>query len=37
MGFDSTKMMPNQLCILCQVEWPVMGVGWPPEDIMDLN
>ena len=39
-GFDrvyGTKMTPNRLCTLCKVEWPAMGVGWPPEGTMDLN
>ena len=31
------RMMPNQLCSLCEVELPSMGVGWPPEGTMDLN
>ena len=28
---------PNHLRILCEVEWPPMGVGWPPEDTMNLK
>ena len=31
------KMMPNHLHILCEVKWPPMGVGWPPEDTMNLK
>ena len=39
-GFDRvyrTKMIPNRLHTLCDVERPAMGVGWPPEGTMDLN
>ena len=31
------KMTPNHLHILCEVKWPPMGVGWPPEDTMNLK
>ena len=31
------KMMPNRLHTLCEVEWPPMGVGWPPENTMNLK
>ena len=31
------KMKPNRLHILCKVEWPPMGVGWPSEGTMDLK
>ena len=31
------KMTPNCLHILCEVEWPSKGVGWPPEGIMNLK
>ena len=31
------KMMPNHFRILCEVEWPSVGVGWPPEDTMNLK
>ena len=30
-------MNPNRLHILCEVEWPPMGVGWPPENTMNLK
>ena len=30
-------MMPNCLPILYEVEWPAMGVGWPPENTMNLK
>ena len=31
------KMTPSQLRTLCEVEWPSMGVGRPPEGTMDLS
>ena len=31
------KRMPNHFRILCEVEWPSVGVGWPPEDTMNLK
>ena len=34
-GDYGVKMMPNRLHILCKVEWPPMGVGWPPENTMN--
>ena len=30
-------MKPNHLHILCEVEWPPLGVGWPPENTMNLK
>ena len=39
-GFDGDygrKMTPGWLLTLCEVEWPSVGVGWPPEGTMDLN
>ena len=36
-GDYGMKMKPNRLHILCEVEWPPMGVGWPPEDTMNLQ
>ena len=30
-GDYGVKMMPDGLHILCEVEWPFTGVGWPPE------
>ena len=35
-GDYGVKMKPNRLHILCEVEWP-MGVGWPPENTMNLK
>jgi len=31
------KMKPNRLHILCEVEWPPVGVGWPLENTMNLK
>ena len=36
-GDYGMKMMPNHLHILCEVKWPPMGVGWPPENTMNLQ
>ena len=36
-GDYGVKMTPNCLHILCEVEWPSKGVGWPPEGIMNLK
>ena len=36
-GDYGMKMKPNCHHILCEVEWPPMGVGWPPEDTMNLK
>ena len=36
-GDYGVKMKPNRLHILCEVEWPPMGVGWPPENTMNLK
>ena len=30
-------MTPGWLRTLCEVEWPSMGVGWPPEGTKDLT
>ena len=36
-GDYGVKMKLNRLHILCEVEWPSMGVGWPPEGTMNLK
>ena len=36
-GDYGVKMKPNRLHILCEVEWPPMGIGWPPENTMNLQ
>ena len=30
-------MKPNRFHILCEVEWPPMGVGWSSENTMNLK
>jgi len=30
-------MTPNSLHILCEVKWPPLAVGGPPEDTMNLK
>ena len=36
-GDYGLQMKPNHLHILCEVEWPPMGVGWSPENTMNLQ
>ena len=36
-GDYGVKTKPNHLHILCEVEWPPMGVGWPSENTMNLQ
>jgi len=36
-GDYGLKMKPNCLHILCEVERPPMGVGWPSENPMNLK
>ena len=36
-GDYGVKMKPNHLRMLCEVEWLPMGVGWPPENTMNLK
>ena len=36
-GDYGVKMRPNHPHILCEVEWPPVAVGWPPEDTMNLK
>ena len=36
-GDCGVKMKPNRLHTLCEVEWPPVGVGWPPENTMKLK
>ena len=31
------KMKPNHLHRLCEVEWPPMGAGRPPENTVSFN
>ena len=36
-GDYGVKMKPNRLHILCEVEWPPVGVGRPQENTMNLK
>ena len=36
-GDYGVKMKPNLLHILCEVEWPPVGAGWPPGNTMNLK
>ena len=36
-GDYGVKMKPNCLHILCDGEWPPVGAGWPPENMMNLK
>ena len=37
-GDYGVKMKPNSLHILCcEVEWPSIGAGWPPENTVNLK
>ena len=36
-GDYGVKMTPNHLHIPCEVEWPPVGVRWPPEDTTNLK
>jgi trafficking kinesin-binding protein 2 len=32
---ETTELTPNKLKVLCEVNWPAFGVGWPPEGPLD--
>jgi hypothetical protein len=34
-GDYGVKLTPYKLNILCEVDWPAFGVGWPPEGSLD--
>jgi hypothetical protein len=34
-GDYGVKLAPNKLSILCEVDWPAFGVGWPLEGSLD--
>ena len=36
-GDCGVKMMPNCLHVFCEAKWPPVGVGWPPENTMNLK
>jgi hypothetical protein len=31
----TVELTPNKPNILCKVDWPAFGVGWPPEGSLD--
>jgi hypothetical protein len=32
---ETTELTSNKLKVLCEVDWPAFGVGWPPEGSLD--
>jgi hypothetical protein len=34
-GDYGVKLTPNKLKVLCEVDWPAFGVGWPLEGSLD--
>jgi hypothetical protein len=34
-GDYGVKLTSNKLKILCEVDWPALSVGWPPEGSLD--
>jgi hypothetical protein len=37
-GFNAdygVELTSNKLKVLCEVDWPALGVGWPPEGSLD--
>ena len=34
-GDYGVMMKPNHCHKVCEVEWPPMGAGWPPENTMN--
>ena len=34
-GDYGVMMKPNHLHMICEVDWPPIGVGWPPENTMN--
>jgi hypothetical protein len=34
-GDYGIKLTPKKLNILCKIDWPAFGVGWPPEGSLD--
>ncbi|OWK03663.1 hypothetical protein Celaphus_00013891, partial [Cervus elaphus hippelaphus] len=36
-GDYGAKVTPNCFHLHCEVKWPPMGVGWPPENTMNLK
>jgi hypothetical protein len=34
-GGYGVKLTPNELNVLCKVDWPAFGIGWPPKGSLD--
>jgi hypothetical protein len=34
-GDCGVKLTPNKLKVLCEVDWPTFGVGWPQDGSLD--
>jgi hypothetical protein len=32
---ETVELSPNKINILCKVDWPAFGVGWPLEGLQD--
>jgi hypothetical protein len=32
---ETMELTPNKLKVLCEVDWPALGVGRPPEGSLD--
>jgi hypothetical protein len=32
---ETMELTPNKLKVLCEVDWPAFGVGWPLEGSLD--
>jgi hypothetical protein len=32
---ETMELTPNKIKVLCKVDWPAFGVGWPPEGSLD--
>jgi hypothetical protein len=32
---ETTELTANKLKVLCEVDWPAVGVGWPLEGSLD--
>jgi hypothetical protein len=34
-GDYGLRLTPNELKVFCEVDWPALGVEWPPEESLD--
>jgi hypothetical protein len=32
---ETTELTPSKLKVLCEVDWPILCVGWPTEASLD--